>query len=125
MSGVNHLVHSHKCFPPQIAYQLTTAGKFQEAVTKFHHILLSVTLLAVDSKSEATEAQQLMAICREYILGLSLEITRKDLPKVSVVLSLCDYVPFLSLCDYIYAFVNVRVCAQLYGCIVLASVGCK
>ena len=94
MSGVDHLVHSHKCFPPQIAYQLTTAGKFQEAVTKFHHILLSVTLLAVDSKSEATEAQQLMAICREYILGLSLEITRKDLPKVSVVLSLCDYVPF-------------------------------
>ena len=79
----------------------------------------------MDSKSEATEAQQLMAICREYILGLSLEITRKDLPKVSVVLSLCDYVPFLSLCDYIYAFVNVRVCAQLYGCIVLASVGCK
>ena len=68
----------------QVAYQLTTAGKFQEAVAKFHHILLSITLLAVDSKSEATEAQQLMAICREYILGLSLEITRKDLPKESL-----------------------------------------
>eukprot|EP00731_Ephydatia_muelleri_P009629 Em0005g215a len=75
----------------QIAYQLTTAGKFQEAVTKFHHILLSVTLLAVDSKSEATEAQQLMAICREYILGLSLEITRKDLPSCMGVLCLLQW----------------------------------
>ena len=73
---------SFEHFSLQVAYQLTTAGKFQEAAAKFHHILLSVTLLAVDNKSEATEAQQLMSICREYVLGLSLEITRKDLPKV-------------------------------------------
>ena len=28
------------------------------------------------------QAQQLMKICREYILGLSMEIQRKELPKV-------------------------------------------
>lgn len=30
----------------------------------------------------SAQAQQLMSICREYILGLSMEVQRKDLPKV-------------------------------------------
>ena len=68
----------------QTAYQLTTGGKFQEAIGKFHNILLSVTLLVVDSKQEITEAQQLMGICREYVLGLQMEKERKELPKVRV-----------------------------------------
>lgn len=89
----------------QGAYHLTTAGKFQDATSKFRDILLSATLLVVDNKTEISEvsvnrrvmflinamcslcslqAQQLMNICREYILGLSMEIQRKELPKVSV-----------------------------------------
>lgn len=64
------------------AYQLTTGGKFQEAVQKLHSILLSVTLLVVDSKQEVSEAQQLLGICREYIVGLQMELKRKELPKV-------------------------------------------
>lgn len=39
----------------QSAYQSTTSGKFAEAVDKFRFILLSVPLLALDSKSEVTE----------------------------------------------------------------------
>ena len=39
----------------QSAYQSTTSGKFQDAVVKFRNILLSVTLLVVDSKSEISE----------------------------------------------------------------------
>uniref|UniRef100_A0A8B9NB68 Coatomer subunit alpha n=2 Tax=Accipitrinae TaxID=8955 RepID=A0A8B9NB68_9AVES len=65
----------------QLCYQLTTAGKFEEAVEKFRSILLSVPLLVVDNKQEIAEAQQLIAICREYIVGLSMEIERKKLPK--------------------------------------------
>ncbi|XP_015747725.1 PREDICTED: coatomer subunit alpha-like [Acropora digitifera] len=66
----------------QSAYQLTTGGKFQEAVQKLHSILLSVTLLVVDSKQEVSEAQQLLGICREYMVGLQMELKRKELPKV-------------------------------------------
>ena len=33
----------------------------------------------------AQQAQQLMSICREYIVGLSMEIARKELPKVRIV----------------------------------------
>ena len=34
---------------------MTTGGKFLDAIEKFHSIMLSITLLAVDSKQEITE----------------------------------------------------------------------
>ena len=39
----------------QGAYQLTTSGKFSDAVVKFRSTLLSIPLLVVDTKSEITE----------------------------------------------------------------------
>lgn len=69
-------------FSGQAAYQLTTGGKFQDAVQKLHAILLSVALLVVESKQEISETQQLLGICREYIVGLQMEVKRKELPKV-------------------------------------------
>ena len=82
------LVYHQYCFfffslSEQAAYQLTTGGKFQEAIYKLQAILLSVTLLVVDSKQEISEAQQLLGICREYIVGLQMEVKRKELPKVN------------------------------------------
>uniref|UniRef100_A0A3Q2NWC2 Coatomer subunit alpha n=1 Tax=Fundulus heteroclitus TaxID=8078 RepID=A0A3Q2NWC2_FUNHE len=65
----------------QQCYQLTTGGRFEEAVERFRAILLSVPLLVVDNKQEIAEAQQLLTICREYIVGLTMEIERKKLPK--------------------------------------------
>ncbi|MEQ2218718.1 hypothetical protein XENOCAPTIV_007228, partial [Xenoophorus captivus] len=65
----------------QQCYQLTTAGRFEEAVERFRAILLSVPLLVVDNKQEIAEAQQLITICREYIVGLTMEVERKTLPK--------------------------------------------
>jgi len=38
----------------------------------------------VDNKEEVRKAQELIAICREYIVGLSMEAARKDLPKESL-----------------------------------------
>ena len=39
----------------QVAYQLTTQGKFADAIEKFRTILLSVPLLVVDNKQEIAE----------------------------------------------------------------------
>jgi len=61
---------------------MTTGGKFGDAVEKLHQVLLSVTLLSVESKQDVTEAQQLLAICREYLVGLKMELERKESPKV-------------------------------------------
>lgn len=75
---------SHLVNRLQNCYQLTTGGKFVEAVDKFREILLCCTLLTVDSKQEIVEVQQLIGICREYCLGLMIETHRKELPKDSV-----------------------------------------
>ncbi|XP_036342340.1 coatomer subunit alpha-like [Rhagoletis pomonella] len=65
----------------QAGYQLTTAGKFTEAIEKFHSILLHIPLLVVETKQDIAETQQLLKICSEYILGLKMETERKGMPK--------------------------------------------
>lgn len=65
----------------QTSYQLTTSGKFQEAIDRFRSILHSILFLVTDKKQEVVEAQELLDICREYVLGLQLEVERKSLPK--------------------------------------------
>lgn len=65
----------------QTCYQLTTNGKFQEAIDRLRSLLLSVLFTVVDSNDEVSEAHELIGICREYILGLQLECDRKQLPK--------------------------------------------
>ncbi|CAD7077616.1 unnamed protein product [Hermetia illucens] len=65
----------------QVCYQLTTGGKFSEAIEKLQAILISIPLLIVESKQDIAEAKQLLQICREYIIGLKMETTRKGLPK--------------------------------------------
>ncbi|CAF1006300.1 unnamed protein product [Rotaria sp. Silwood1] len=64
-------IHSPKLFYPavgrlQIAYRLTTDGKFQEAVENFRLILLSVALCIVESRQDILESQQLTEIYNHY-----------------------------------------------------------
>ncbi|KAK9479515.1 coatomer WD associated region-domain-containing protein [Lipomyces japonicus] len=68
----------------QDAYKLVRTNKLQDAVTKFRNILYDVLVSAVESKSDADEAQQLIEIAREYILGLSIELERRSLPESDV-----------------------------------------
>ncbi|UYV67028.1 COPA, partial [Cordylochernes scorpioides] len=65
----------------QACYHLTTQAKFQEATAKFRQLLLSVLFLSLESKKEMVEAQELVAVCREYVLGLTMESTRKAILK--------------------------------------------
>jgi len=67
----------------QAAYQITTAGKFTEAVIAFKNILYWSIFVVTVSKAEMNELQQLVDICQDYILGLKMETVRKDLPKDS------------------------------------------
>ncbi len=68
----------------QSCYQLTTAGKFSDAIEKFRSILLSVPLLVVESKQDEAEAAQLKEICTNYLVGLTMEAARKERPKANI-----------------------------------------
>merc|ERR1712168_563748 len=65
----------------QSAYQLTTSGKFTEAVSNFRSTLLSIPLLVVETKAEEQEAQQLLTICTSYLVGLAMESRGKSILK--------------------------------------------
>ena len=60
------------------AYQLTTTGKFSDALAAFKGIILQILLTVVDDESQAQQVHQLLATCREYILGLGMELARRD-----------------------------------------------
>ncbi|EGD72417.1 COP1 protein [Salpingoeca rosetta] len=65
----------------QNAYASTTKGKFADALGQMRSILRCLPMLVVSSRSELQEVQQLAKICREYVVGLSLEIRRREIAK--------------------------------------------
>lgn len=102
----------------QSCYQLTTSGKFQEAIDRFRVLLLSCSLLSVDTKQEIVEVQQLMEICREYILGLSMELERKALPKDSLdeQKRICEMAAYFTHCNLqpIHLILTLRTALNLF-----------
>ncbi|GAA5944936.1 coatomer subunit alpha [Sporobolomyces koalae] len=59
------------------AYTAFQKAKFGDAVNIFRSILQSLLLVVTSSPAQAAELQELVIVCREYILGLSLEIERR------------------------------------------------
>jgi coatomer protein complex subunit alpha (xenin) len=102
----------------QKAYDFTTNGKFADAIESFRAIMLSVPLLVVESKQEIAEAQQLIEMCREYIVGLQMELHRKDLPKDSVEdqKRICELAAYFSHCSLqpIHKILTLRTALNLF-----------
>jgi hypothetical protein len=93
----------------QAAYRLVTAGKFADAIAAFRALLYAALLCVVSTKSDSSEVRpplprdknkpgcqcaltylcthahtqiaQMVGICREYLLGLTLEVARKATAK--------------------------------------------
>ncbi|CAN4093930.1 unnamed protein product [Withania somnifera] len=60
------------------AYKATTAGKFSDALRLFLSILHTIPLIVVDSRREVDEVKELIIIVKEYVLGLQMEVKRKE-----------------------------------------------
>ncbi|KAL8156354.1 hypothetical protein AgCh_001450 [Apium graveolens] len=60
-------------------YKATTAGKFTEALRLFLTILHTIPLIVVESRREVDEVKELIVIVKEYVLGLQMELKRKEL----------------------------------------------
>jgi coatomer subunit alpha len=61
------------------AYRATTEGKFPEALRQFMSILHTIPLLVVDSRREVDEVKELIEIAKEYVLGLKIEVKRREM----------------------------------------------
>ncbi|XP_057975829.1 coatomer subunit alpha-2-like [Malania oleifera] len=60
-------------------YKATTAGKFPEALRLFRSILHTIPLIVVESRREVDEVKELITIAKEYVLGVQMEIKRREI----------------------------------------------
>ncbi|CAH8358219.1 unnamed protein product [Eruca vesicaria subsp. sativa] len=56
----------------------TTSGKLTEALRLFLSILHTIPLVVVESRSEVDEVKELVIIVKEYVLGLKMELKRRE-----------------------------------------------
>lgn len=61
----------------QQAYGLFTRGKLTAAAAQFKHVLHSALFTVVSNSKEAAERNQMIDICREYLVGLAMEQKRR------------------------------------------------
>ncbi|WVR09311.1 hypothetical protein IAU60_006376 [Kwoniella sp. DSM 27419] len=61
------------------ANKLFARGKFAEALAAFRTVLQKLVVVVVESEADAEEIKELVALCREYIIGLTLEVERRRL----------------------------------------------
>lgn len=62
------------------AYRSTTKGAFGEALDTFASLLHMLVFVVAPTRQARTEVEELRDLCREYILGLRMELHKKTLP---------------------------------------------
>ena len=102
----------------QSCYQLTTGGKFTDAIEKFRAILLTVPLLVVENKQDESEAVQLREIAMNYLVGLTMETRRKELPKGTSEEQkrLCEMAAYFTHCNLqpVHQILTLRTACNLF-----------
>lgn len=63
------------------AQRLVSANKLEEAAQLFQTILISSLFVVPTSTSDSTQLQEVIAIAREYFLGVSIELERRRVVK--------------------------------------------
>ncbi|KAI9312090.1 coatomer protein alpha subunit [Dichotomocladium elegans] len=75
----------------QAGYKSFTGGRLAAAATQFKSCLWSVLFTVVTNESDAREVETMIDICREYLVGLSLEQKRRSVinedPKLALELA--------------------------------------
>ncbi|ODM88137.1 Coatomer subunit alpha [Orchesella cincta] len=93
--------------------------RFQTFVQKlqFRSLLLSIPLTFVENKSDLTFIQELVILCREYILGLQMELYRKDLSKDTIENQVrsCELAAYFTHCtlDAVHSILTLRTAMNL------------
>ena len=69
-------------------WELTTAGKFDEALKSFRQCLRSILFAKARNQDEAEEMLALVPMCRDYILGLTMDLKRRKSADMSPTVAL-------------------------------------
>ena len=64
--------------PLKLAYKCVTEGKFAAALKEFMSVLHTLPLVVVEKRAEVAEVAELLAICREYVTAIRIEMARKE-----------------------------------------------
>lgn len=56
----------------------------EEAIETFRRIIYTIAVINVSDEAEETECHEILGLCREYILGISIELERRNLPPLDV-----------------------------------------
>lgn len=72
-------------------YKHVTEGAFAPALTSFSEILQTIPLISVEKKVQVSEVKELRGICAEYIMGLRLELERRQVADPARAASLACY----------------------------------
>jgi len=75
----------------QQGYGFFTKGKFEECQACFLKVLQSIAFVVCDTRPAVNELKKLLSICREYVLGLVIELKRKGLSDKSKQCELAAY----------------------------------
>ncbi|PWZ01130.1 Coatomer, alpha subunit [Testicularia cyperi] len=63
----------------QEGYRAVSSNKLADAESIFRRLLHQLVLTPASNEAEATEIQDLIVLCREYVLGVSIELERRRL----------------------------------------------
>ncbi|GMM33351.1 coatomer subunit alpha [Saccharomycopsis crataegensis] len=64
----------------QEAFRLFRSNKLEDAIEVFRQVIYTVSVLAVPDEDAEAKCVEALHLCREYILGLSIELARRSLP---------------------------------------------
>jgi len=63
----------------QNSYREVTDGRFTTAIEILQNVFVILPLIPIESKENNEEKNEIIKICRDYILGILIELTRKEL----------------------------------------------
>lgn len=61
------------------AFKFFRANNLPEAISTFKEIIYTVTVLTIDDEDQEAKCDDVLTLCREYILGLSIELERRSI----------------------------------------------
>lgn len=67
-----------------LAFKFFRGNNLPEAISVFRDIIYTITLLSVSEDEKEAKCEDILTLCREYILGLSIELERRSVETTDI-----------------------------------------